>query len=132
MVRTWTNNAVSDSTYIQGGWIATNTITADKIVANSITADKLAIGFGANLYNLGYDTFDNITEDKLYYSSSYANVSLNKANTYVYYGKKSLCIRATGSSAYVYLGHSTNNYGCIPVQTGKYYRLSCYVKASSL
>ncbi len=28
MVRTWTNNAVSDSTYIQGGWIATNnTIT---------------------------------------------------------------------------------------------------------
>lgn len=120
MVRKWTNNAVSDSTYIQGGWIATNTITADKI----------AIGSGANLYNLGYDTFDNITEDNLYYNeSSYATVSLNTAN--VYYGKKSLCIRATGNSAYVYLGHSTNNYGCIPVQTGKYYRLSCYVKASS-
>ncbi len=71
MVRTWTNNAVSDSTYIQGGWIATNTITADKIVANTISADKLAIGFGAKSYCykiLGYDTFDNITEDKLYYS----------------------------------------------------------------
>ena len=150
MVGTWTNNAISDSTYIQGGWIATNTITADKIAANTITAnkiaantitadkiaantitaDKLAIGSGANLYNLGYDTFDNITEDNLYYYNSvYATVSLNTTN--VYYGKKSLCIKATGSSAYVCLGYSTNNYGCIPVQTGKYYRLSCYAKASS-
>lgn len=119
MVRTWTNNAVSDSTYIQGGWIATNTITAE----------KLAIGSGANLYNLGYDTFDNITENKLSYSNNNVTLSLNTAN--VFYGKKSLCLRATGSSAYVYLGHMTNNYGCIPVQTGKYYRVSCYTKASS-
>ena len=42
MVGTWTNNAISDSTYIQGGWIATNTITADKIAANTITANKIA------------------------------------------------------------------------------------------
>lgn len=31
MVKKWTNNAVSDTTTIQGGWIATNTITANKL-----------------------------------------------------------------------------------------------------
>ncbi|WP_270324516.1 phage tail spike protein, partial [[Eubacterium] hominis] len=31
MVLKWTNNAVSTSTYIQGGWIATNTITTAQI-----------------------------------------------------------------------------------------------------
>lgn len=43
MVMKWTNNAVSTSTYIQGGWIATNTITSAHIVSKSITADKLNV-----------------------------------------------------------------------------------------
>lgn len=37
MILNWTNNAVSTSTYIQGGWIATNTITADKIAIGDFT-----------------------------------------------------------------------------------------------
>lgn len=37
MVKKWTNNAVSDTTTIQGGWIATNTITADKIAIGDFT-----------------------------------------------------------------------------------------------
>ena len=41
----WTNEAASDgTTAIQGGWIDTNTITADKIAANTITSDKIATG----------------------------------------------------------------------------------------
>ena len=117
---TMTDLSTSGRTSIFGGNIETNTITAD----------KLTIGTGGNLYNRGYDTFDNITEDILYYSkSTYATVSLVSDAGHVYYGQQALQITATGSSAYVYLGHSTNHYGCIPVQTGKTYLASCYVKA---
>ena len=37
MILKWTNNAVSTSTYIQGGWIATNTITAEKLAIGDFT-----------------------------------------------------------------------------------------------
>lgn len=37
MVLTWTDGAVSTSTYIQGGWIATNTITSEKIAVGDFT-----------------------------------------------------------------------------------------------
>ncbi len=37
MVKKWTNNAVSDTTAIQGGWIATNTITANKLAIGDFT-----------------------------------------------------------------------------------------------
>ena len=40
MVTKWTNNAVSTSTYIQGGWIATGTLTADKIATSAIAIFK--------------------------------------------------------------------------------------------
>lgn len=42
MVKQWTNNAVSDTTTIQGGWIATNTITANQIASGAIVTSKLA------------------------------------------------------------------------------------------
>lgn len=119
---TMTDLSTSGKTSIYGGNIQTNTINAD----------KLTIGTGGNLYNRGYDTFDNITEDILYYSkSSYATVSLVSDAGCVYYGQKSLQVTATGSSAYVYLGHKDNYYGCIPVQAGKTYLASCYVKSDA-
>lgn len=37
MVKTWTNDAISTSTYINGGWIDTSTITADKIAIGDFT-----------------------------------------------------------------------------------------------
>lgn len=48
MVKKWTNNAVSDTTTIQGGWIATNTITAN----------KLAIGNFNNLCEINPDNYN--------------------------------------------------------------------------
>lgn len=119
---TMTDLSTSGKTSIYGGNIQTNTINAD----------KLSIGTGGNLYNRGYDTFDNITEDILYYSkSTYATVSLVSNAGCVYYGQKALQVIATGSSAYVYLGHQNNYYGCIPVQAGKTYLASCYVKSNT-
>ena len=44
MINKWTNDAVSDTTTINGGWIDTNTITADKIAIgdfrNYVTANE--------------------------------------------------------------------------------------------
>lgn len=37
MIKQWTGGAISDTTTIQGGWIATNTITADKIAIGDYT-----------------------------------------------------------------------------------------------
>lgn len=51
MILKWTNNAVSEETYIQGGWIATNTITANQIAVEDLFAqDIIATGTitGAN------------------------------------------------------------------------------------
>ena len=42
MVKKWTNNAVSDITTINGGWISTNTITASQIASGAIITSKLA------------------------------------------------------------------------------------------
>lgn len=54
MVLKWTNNAVSTSTYIQGGWIATNTITSAQIATGTIVIGDLDSGVQTKL-NTGYD-----------------------------------------------------------------------------
>lgn len=54
MVLKWTNNAVSTSTYIQGGWIATNTITTAQIATGTIVIGDLDSGVQTKL-NTGYD-----------------------------------------------------------------------------
>ncbi|RGB58287.1 phage tail spike protein [Absiella sp. AM22-9] len=54
MVLKWTNNAVSTSTYIQGGWIATNTITSAQIATGTIVIGDLDSGVQSKI-NTGYD-----------------------------------------------------------------------------
>ena len=61
MVLKWTEGAVSDTTLIQGGWIAANTITADKLAAETITANELA----ANSVTANKLAAGSITADKL-------------------------------------------------------------------
>ncbi len=61
MVLKWTEGAVSDTTLIQGGWIAANTITADKLAAGTITANELA----ANSVTANKLAAGSITADKL-------------------------------------------------------------------
>lgn len=50
MILKWTNNAVSTSTYIQGGWIATNTITAEKLAIGDFTNYAQLIPSTASTY----------------------------------------------------------------------------------
>lgn len=40
MIKKWTDGAVSDSTTIQGGWIATNTITSNQLATDAIMSNN--------------------------------------------------------------------------------------------
>ena len=50
MVKKWTGNAVSDTTTINGGWIGTNTITANKIAVGDFTNYALVNKNNADKY----------------------------------------------------------------------------------
>ena len=115
---------------INAGTIATNAITADKISANAITADKLYAGNGGNLYCNGYDIFEQVTSECLYYIIS-PGTAAEVCHDTAYYGNSCLKITAVGQDDFVLLGHATTRYGCIPVVPGKMYRISAYVKAAS-
>ena len=119
------SQSIIDNIYSPG----TTTIDGSKITTGSITANKIAIGLGGNIYP-NYDTFANITDDTLYYQKySSATASLDLTNGL--YGDKCLKLVSGGTDAYVYLGAKANGYGCVRVQAGKIYNVSCYVKSSS-
>lgn len=111
--------------------IGAEAVTATKIAAGAVTSDKLLVGSGANLYATGYDTFENIRNEaaRIYYGkSSQATVSIDKSTAY--YGNKCLKIVSSGN-AWLYLGDSSNGYGYIPVNPGKTYIISMWVKSAS-
>ncbi len=137
--------SINDETLIDGGHIYTGSIdteqlaasciTTDKLSANCVTTAKLKVGTGGNMYP-NYDTFENITNEVLYYSitDSYATAEITSEEAY--YGTQCCKITTTedaSSTNYgrVYLGHQSNGYGCIPVIEGTYYRISCYAKCDS-
>lgn len=129
MVLKWTNNAVSTSTYIQGGWIATNTITAEKI----------AVGLSGNLmlYGLDYfptpDSISRITD----YTPSATTLTYNAITGNHRYGNYSIAFTTpstlTASTTCYYSLYGTNipNCGMVPVTAGNYYIFSFYVKQST-
>ena len=128
MVLKWTNYAVSTSTYIQGGWIATNTITADKI----------AVGLSGNLMLYGMDYFlkpDYIMQftDR---TPSTTTISYNATSGNHRYGKFSISfttpstLTASTSCYYSLYGTDIPNCGMMPVTAGNYYIFSFYVKQS--
>lgn len=90
MVMKWTDNAISTTTQINGGWIKTNTITAEKIAlgdftnyvtANEVLSPSAVIGnhpFGSggdNIFSSGYIT-------KKTSSNAYLAMSQYKPNSF--------------------------------------------------
>ena len=105
------------------------------IVNGSIQAKSLSFGIGSNLYNCGYDTLDNITNDTIFFKKNdYQEgkpiiVSVNDytgEGIYPIYGTRCIRVVNTTTDGYVYLGSLQNGYGCIPVRYGQKYRISCY------
>lgn len=91
-----------------------------------------------NLYNLDYSSFENVTsqEDAICYAKDNGVTSVGIDSSVSYDGDKSLKISYTtanlnSSTTPLYLGSSANNYGCVKIQAGKQYILSCYVKSDS-
>ena len=91
-----------------------------------------------NLYNLDYSNFENVAsqEDAICYAKDNGITSVGIDSSVSYDGDKSLKISYTtanlnSSTTPLYLGSSANNYGCVKIQAGKQYILSCYVKSDS-
>lgn len=123
MVMKWTNDAVSDTTTIQGGWISTNTITADKI----------AVGLSGNIMPYGFDSFE-MCADKIpnFGKSHISALAVNSISQYVRYGNYSMRIRTDGSNlCYVRFNDGTAYNGVIPVDADAYYIFSWYVRSPS-
>lgn len=91
-----------------------------------------------NLYNLDYSSFENVAsqEDAICYAKDNGVTSVGIDSSVSYDGDKSLKISYTtanlnSSTTPLYLGSSANNCGCVKIQAGKQYILSCYVKSDS-
>ena len=133
---------------VKSGTSASNFEITDKfmnLVSTNINLDGIvsfmntAKGDGRkNLYNLDYSSFENVAsqEDAICYAKDNGVTSVGIDSLVSYDGDKSLKISYTtanlnSSTTPLYLGSSTNNYGCVKIQAGKQYILSCYVKSDS-
>lgn len=133
---------------VKSGTSASNFDITDKfmnLVSTNINLDGIvsfmntAKGDGRkNLYNLDYSSFENVAsqEDAICYAKDNGVTSVGIDSSVSYDGDKSLKISYTtanlnSSTTPLYLGSSTNNYGCVKIQAGKQYILSCYVKSDS-
>lgn len=86
--------------------------------------------------NFGYADFETVTAENVYYSKHSAITGLEIDTDISYHGNKSLKITYDGSqlgssTTPLYLGNEDNGYGCVKIEAGKKYILSCYVKADT-
>ena len=116
-----------------------NLVSANINIDGVVSFMNTAKGEGRkNLYNLDYSNFENVAsqEDAIYYAKDNGVTSVGIDSSVSYDGDKSLKISYTtanlnSSTTPLYLGSSANNYGCVKIQAGKQYILSCYVKSDS-
>lgn len=86
--------------------------------------------------NFGYADFETVTAENVCYSKHSAITGLEIDTDISYHGNKSLKITYDGSqlgssTTPLYLGNEDNGYGCVKIEAGKKYILSCYVKADT-
>lgn len=91
-----------------------------------------------NLYETDYSNFENLSSNAsdIYYAKDNGVTSVTIDNSVAYNKNKSLKVSYTtenlgSSTTALYLGNSKNNYGCVQVEGGKKYILSCYVKSDT-
>ena len=116
-----------------------NLVSANINLDGVVTFMNTAKGDGRkNLYNLDYSSFENVAsqENAICYAKDNGVTSVGIDSSVSYKGNKSLKISYTtanlnSNTTPLYLGSSANNYGCVKIQAGKQYILSCYVKSDS-
>lgn len=132
-------NTLTDNGRIQGIFMQDGQlyINGEYMKANSMEIGVLKTGMGANLYTTPYDDFEQADPLKISYNHGGAGTSVISSGDYSadsqsgvksLYGNKCMRVVTTGDGDnYIYLGDSSNGYGCIPVQPGKTYIASCYM-----
>ena len=139
-----TQNANKFTWLVKSGTSSSNFEITDRLitlVSQEIKVDGLvkfmntATGNGLkNIYDLEYADFESVSGD-IYYSKHTAITSVSVDNSTSCHGSNSLKISYNGANlgsdtTPLYLGNASNNYGCVKIEKGKKYILSCYVKAN--
>lgn len=115
MVRHWTDNAISDSTQINGGWIKTNTITADKIAIGDFTNYSDLSVASANTYGFTvvadssvsdnpWFQLNTVKRDTALCPNGYTNYRCNGGTFYVRYQMSSTVKDSNGNYVNVNIG----------------------------
>lgn len=112
---------------VNADWINAGTLDAARLAANSISTDKLTVGQGGNLYPV-YDSFEQVTTATLtyYYSSSLTPIVYK--STTARNGSKlaNLTTSSATGTRVCHFGHSSNGYGQIWLDPGRYVASAYY------
>ena len=115
-VTTITNNTISTTNVL-----AQNLQVKAANISGLLKASQIEVGSGSNLLP-NYDSFEQITNSTLYYLKSSALTADILSTNYAREGSKvmRLATGADATNAYVFIGHSTNNYGQVRCSAGRY------------
>lgn len=115
-VTTITNNTISTTNVL-----AQNLQVKAANISGLLKASQIEVGSGSNLLP-NYDSFEQITNSTLYYLKSSALTADILSTNYAREGAKvmRLATGADATNAYVFIGHSANNYGQVRCSAGRY------------
>lgn len=111
---------VGDWEYYRGAGRITVTIDAEPYkLKKTDTVVYANAGGHKNLYQY-YDSFEDRTNDDLYYRKVAAVTATVQSTTYAKSGSKVLSITTTEANTAVYIGHSSTSYGQVACGPGRY------------
>ena len=115
-VTTITNNTISTTNVL-----AQNLQVKAANISGLLKASQLEVGSGSNLFP-NYDSFEQVTNSTLYYAKSSTLTAEILTISYAREGANvmSLSTGTNATNAYVFLGHSSNNYGQVRCSPGRY------------
>lgn len=115
-VTTITNNTISTTNVL-----AQNLQVKAANISGLLKASQIEVGSGSNLFP-NYDSFEQVTNSTLYYAKSSTLTAEILTISYAREGANvmTLSTGTNATNAYVFIGHSSNNYGQVRCSTGRY------------
>lgn len=115
-VTTITNNTISTTNVL-----AQNLQVKAANISGLLKASQIEVGSGSNLFP-NYDSFEQVTNSTLYYAKASTLTAEILTISYAREGANvmSLSTGTNATNAYVFIGHSSNNYGQVRCSPGRY------------
>lgn len=115
-VTTITNNTISTTNVL-----AQNLQVKAANISGLLKASQIEVGSGSNLFP-NYDSFEQVTNSTLYYAKSNTLTAEILTVSYAREGANvmTLSTGTNATNAYVFIGHSSNNYGQVRCSPGRY------------